>query len=136
MARGQKGAEIHEVAINVLGYPAKDGGWIAHALEMDIVGHGSSFQEAFADLQELVEMQISFAVFQGSPEMIWKPAEPIWFSLFAQIRADFYRVTKTTEEETYQIAGMQIPPPHVIARMRPDSQSADGEAALPSRHKR
>jgi hypothetical protein len=66
----------------VLGY-RDEGEWVALALEMDLRGYGSTFEEAQQDLTDLVAMQMGFARSKGQPELIWKPAEPVWFQLFA-----------------------------------------------------
>ena len=52
---------MNDVTINVLGY-MEDGDWIAHALEMDLVGVGDSFEEAIEALNEFIEAQVSFAL--------------------------------------------------------------------------
>jgi len=72
-----------QTTLNVLGY--KDGDEVvALALEMDLRGHGATFDEAFDDLKDLVRMQLGFALFKhGSPDMAYFPAEPVWFALFA-----------------------------------------------------
>ena len=108
-----------ELALDVLGYQ-EEGGWVALALEMDLRGHGDTFAAALADLKDLVRMQISFALQKGEPEMIWRAAEPVWFKRFAALRAD--RIRHLSEEapgdgDEYQIAGLAIPPPHVIAAL-------------------
>jgi hypothetical protein len=54
------------VAFNVLGY-RDEGGWVALALEMDLRGYGSTFEEAQKDLTYLVAMQIGFARSKGQP---------------------------------------------------------------------
>jgi hypothetical protein len=68
----------HPITLNVLGYQ-EEGEWVALALEMDLRGYGETFDEAFADLGDLVRMQIAFSRFKGQPELIWKAADPIWF---------------------------------------------------------
>ncbi len=108
------------VTLNVLGYQ-EDGEWVALALEMDLRGYGDTFEEAQKDLSDLVGMQISFARFKREPSLIWKPAEAVWFELFAQVRQAYLAAAiSDTEEEAepeYGIAGLPIPPAHVIAAM-------------------
>jgi hypothetical protein len=67
------------ITFSVLGYE-EDGEWVALALEMDLRGYGATFDNALADLADLVAMQVSFAFHKNQPEMIWKPAEPVWFA--------------------------------------------------------
>lgn len=68
-------------SLNVLGYQ-EEGEWVALALEMDLRGYGPTFQEATKELHELVTTQIGFARFKRQPELIWKPAEPVYWRLF------------------------------------------------------
>ena len=74
-----------EVYVSVLGY-REDGHWCALALEMDLRGYGQSFDEALQDLRESMSMQIGFALFKNEPGMIFFPADPVYFSLYAQVR--------------------------------------------------
>lgn len=109
-----------EITLNVLGYH-EDGEWIALALEMDLRGHGKTFEEAIDDLRDLVSMQISFSRFKGQPELIWKAAEPIWFERFAATRREYLEaIVRESEmiEPEYSVAGLPIPPPHVIEALR------------------
>jgi hypothetical protein len=110
--------EHQTIALNVLGYQEEQGTWVALALEMDLRGYGDTFDEAFEDLTDLVSMQISFSRFKGQPDMIWKPADPIWFERFAETRRDYMeailRESPTLSNPEYNIAGLPIPPAHVI----------------------
>ena len=74
---------VFEASLNVLGY-REEGDWVALAMEMDLRGYGSTFAEALDDLADLVQTQIDFAHFKGQPELIWKPAEPVWWARFAE----------------------------------------------------
>lgn len=62
-----------QIYLNVFGY-REEGIWYAHALEMDIVGSGSTFEEASAELRGLIDSQFSFAVFKKDPSLLWRPA--------------------------------------------------------------
>lgn len=62
------------IFVNVLGYQ-EDNEWVALALEMDLRGYGATFEEALAELQDLVNMQISFAHQAGHIESAFFPAE-------------------------------------------------------------
>jgi hypothetical protein len=75
------------MALNILGYK-EDGEWIALALEMDLRGHGKTWQSALVELNELVAMQVGFAHFKGQPELICKPADPVWFQRSADTRRE------------------------------------------------
>jgi hypothetical protein len=115
----QENTQPINISLNVLGYQ-EEGEWVALALEMDLRGYGETFKDAFADLEDLVIMQISFSRFKGQPELIWKAAEPIWFDRFAEARRDYLNSLITDEKEVdpeYSVAGLPIPPAHVIAAM-------------------
>ena len=118
MAKTKKGKMIKEVVLRVLGF-REDDKWIALALEMDLRGYGDSFHEAFDDLMDLVRMQISFAHFKSRPELILRPADPIWFERYAEVRREKLHtmLSEEVEDSAFQIAGMPIPPPHVIAAL-------------------
>jgi hypothetical protein len=107
------------VSLNILGY-RDDDEWVALALEMDIRGYGASFGDALEDLRDLVFMQISFAHFKGQSEMILKPADPIWFERFAAARQDVLAhilSPESAENADFLPAGMELPSPHVIAKI-------------------
>lgn len=73
--------------LSILGYQ-EDDEWVALALEMDLRGYGATFEEALGELQELVMMQISFALQQDQPELIWKSAEPRFHDMWERGRRD------------------------------------------------
>jgi hypothetical protein len=115
-----------DITLNVLGYE-EDGEWVALALEMDLRGYGSTFEEAYEDLSNLVLTQIRFAIFKGQSEMIWKPAEPIWFQRFAEVRrerleARFRR--RSIADPHYDVAALPVPSAHVIAALKADFSEA------------
>ena len=114
------------LTLGVLGYQ-EEGEWVALALEMDLRGYGATFKEAFDDLNEIVTMQISFAQFKGQPELIWKPAEPVYWTLFEGARRDRlqeYVSSLTPRNPSYAVGGLVLPPPHVIASL-PGFQQVD-----------
>ena len=116
------------VTTNVLGFQ-EDGEWCALALEMDLRGYGRTFDEALEDLHESVAMQISFAHFKGDMNMIFHPAEAIYFTLFAQVRTDRMIALTSSIAETeseYAVAGMPIPPAHVIDSLKDQFTVSDG----------
>jgi len=66
------------MTLRVLGC-REDGGWIAHCLETDLVGRGDTFAVALKELQELTEMQVSFALETDQPSLLDHPAPPdVW----------------------------------------------------------
>jgi hypothetical protein len=107
----------YEFTLSVLGY-REEGEWVALALEVDLRGFGSTFHEAVEDLRDLVRMQVSFAHYKGQPEMVWKPAEGVWWGLFLQVRRDFLEASvreRQPADDDYSIAGIRIPAAHEIA---------------------
>jgi len=115
------------ITLSILGY-REDEEWVALALEMDLRGYGPTFEEALGELRDLVAAQISFALFKGQPDMIWKPAEGVWFGLFEQVRRQYLEAAvqaRTFADNAYRAAGLPIPPPHVIARLQKDFLEAN-----------
>ena len=104
------------VNISILGFK-ENAQWVAIALEMDLRGYGTTFETALAELQELVEMQFSFAHFKNDPDLIFHPSEPVYWRLYAQVNQDRLRtltnLTEDTESE-YQAGVLSIPPAHAI----------------------
>jgi hypothetical protein len=101
------------VALNVLGYREDDEDWVALALEMDLRGFGGSFGEALEELKDLVATQIRFAQFKGQPELVWKPAEAIWFERFADVRREHLNALvlhREPADPSYDVAGLMVPP--------------------------
>lgn len=62
------------------------GKWIALSLDMDLLGYGDTQYEALVYLRDIVEIQISFALAENSPELIPFPAEQKYFDLYEQGR--------------------------------------------------
>ena len=121
----KKSRAYRTLTVNVLGYQ-EEGEWVALALEMDIRGYGQSFEEALEDLIDLVNMQLSFAEFKDHPEMAFHPAEPVWFSLFAQVRQDRLLHYARPAEAEYEIAGIPMPSPQVIEKEKTKFSLTDG----------
>ena len=49
----------------------EEGKIVAHALEMDLVGHGDTIDEAIADLRDLIRMQVEFAISRNNPDLMF-----------------------------------------------------------------
>jgi len=116
-----------DITLNVLGYK-EDSEWVALALEMDLRGYGSTFQEALKDLVNLVEMQVSFSEYKGQPDMAYHPAEATYWTLFSQLREDRLRHLAKAREATteYEICGIPVPPAHVIQDQKNKFSIANG----------
>jgi hypothetical protein len=102
------------VVLNVLGY-REEGEWVALALEMDLCGYGGTFGEALQELRDLVAAQIRFAQFKGQSELVWKPAEAVWFERFADARRERLNALvqhREPSDPSYDVAGLIIPSSH------------------------
>lgn len=115
-------------SLSVLGYE-EEGEWVAVALEMDLRGYGATFQEATEELHELVATQIDFARFKKQPELIWKPAEPIYWRLFEAARRDRLQefvLSAGPRDPSYAVSELPLPStariaePHAFERAAPD----------------
>ena len=71
------------VVVSVLGY-IEDGDWVAHALEMDVIGVGSTWKEALSALDENIQAQVSFAKYRGDDSLIFQPAPAEFFEKFRE----------------------------------------------------
>lgn len=114
--------EFCDVHLNILGCE-EEGQWVALALEMDLRGYGKSFKRALKELEELIEMQISFAHFKNDPELIFHPAAPTYWTLFAQVSQDRLRALSNAidnKNAEYQVGGLALPPTHEIANFNKD----------------
>lgn len=112
---------------SILGY-TEEKEWVALALEMDLRGYGKTFDEALTDLEDLVVMQVRFALAKSQPELIWKPAEPPYFELYEAKKKEQILAAmqdRTTASPEFYAGGMQIPPAHVIAGLPGGFSSAD-----------
>jgi hypothetical protein len=81
--------EIH-MTLRVLGY-LEDGGWAAHCLETDLVGRGKTFALAFRALQELTDMQVSFAIYKDQRSLLDHPAPPSIWQTYERVAQEHLR---------------------------------------------
>lgn len=108
-----------ELFLRVLGY--KEGKkWVAHCLELDLVGEGPSFPKACEHLHELIEMQVSFAVFKGTPKLLYHPAPSEYFVWFERVQREALEsFPKTQRGKSERIANVPLrvpkaPPPGFV----------------------
>ena len=76
---------MNMVKVSVLGY-IEDGCWVAHALEMDVIGVDDTWEEAIEELHENVQAQVSFAKYREDDSLIFQPAPPEMFEKFKEAR--------------------------------------------------
>lgn len=69
--------------LHVLGFES-DGMWHALCLEMDLVGTGDTFDEAYEDLQQIIDHHVAFAKEKNEPGALFFPAEAKYFKMFAE----------------------------------------------------
>ena len=109
----QKASTPIEFSLRVLGYREEDGTWAAHCLETDLVGYGKDFEEAFANLRELTEMQISFALQTDQPNLLDRPAPPEILEKYLAIsRAILSNYPKRRKSSTEDMVATIILPPN------------------------
>lgn len=108
--------------------------WISVALEMDIWGYGRTPEESFTNLNELVCMQISFALFKEQPEMIWHRVEDSYWNLLEETRrAELiqhlgYSVVDVetghiTDKEKKYASSLPFPSPQAIEEKRKELEA-------------
>ena len=67
------GAHIYELGVRVLIYQ-EDGVFCAHALELDLLGHGKTENDAITGLLEAIQCQVSFARSKNDDSLLPFPA--------------------------------------------------------------
>ena len=76
--------------LRVLGY-REESQWAAHCLEMDLVGFGPTFHKARKHLEDLIGLQLDFAIYKNQPELLNHPAPARLFELYAQLQEECLR---------------------------------------------
>lgn len=90
--------------LHTLGY-VENGEWCALCLEMDLVGIGDTFDEAFEDLQQLIKNQFALAKEKNDPGLVLFPADPKYFRMFAEAMSKdiIGRPPKTTDQQVRSV---------------------------------
>lgn len=57
--------------------------WIAHCLEFNLIGDGSTKQEAIDELCEAISLQIQATIEFNNPANLFRPADGKFFEMFA-----------------------------------------------------
>ena len=82
--------------------------WCAVALEMDIWGFGNTIEEAMKDLDELVEIQIEFAIGKNKLSLLDHPADKKWFDFWNMLE----KIKKKEENlSSFTLKNPSFPPP-------------------------
>lgn len=117
------GMEKVNISLSGLIYE-EDGEYVALALEMDLRGYGATPDEARADLDEQVRLQLSFAIQKhGSIDSAMFPAEQKYYDMYRaakleQMKAQFGEHASQKSRATW--ADLPIPDPHVISQIQGD----------------
>ena len=61
----------------------EDHGWIAHCLELDLVGDGDDQEAAIRMLVDAIDTQLDSCLQHKSPHALFSPAEARFFEMFA-----------------------------------------------------
>jgi len=99
---------IYDAQIRVLIYQ-EDGGFVAHALEMDLVAYGDSEEEAKAELERLILAQISFALHKKEDHLIMFKAEKEFFDRWEAAQENSLKALATDKPLTARAIFIQIP---------------------------
>ncbi len=59
----------------------ESGFWIAHCLEMDVMGHGRTKQQAFTKMNEAIAIQLSASMAHQNRANIFQPADARFFEM-------------------------------------------------------
>jgi hypothetical protein len=73
---------------------------VAHALEMDLLGYGSTDEEACKNLEDAVESQLSFALTSKSPDVVSFRAPEEFFERWEKAQAGALRNIVTGDVAT------------------------------------
>lgn len=91
----------HDLCFRVLVY--KEGGdFVAHALEADLMGYGSTVEAAMRELVEALEAQITFAIQMNDLSLIQKSAPQECFDQWEEVhnermRSKFRAISKGSQ---------------------------------------
>jgi hypothetical protein len=76
---------VYDIPLRVLIYK-EDGEFVAHALEMDLLGYGATQSNAMDALLEMIFCQLSFAHEKKDARLLMFPAEPEIFARWEKAR--------------------------------------------------
>ena len=70
------------IPLRAVFYP-RNGGWIAHCLEFDLLGDGATREEALERLTEAIQVQVDFSIEKNDRRILFTPAPGEFFEMFA-----------------------------------------------------
>jgi predicted RNase H-like HicB family nuclease len=79
--RGRKQMENLRVQLRMVFYK-EAGFWIAHCLEMDVMGHARTRGDAFRRMNEAIALQITQSVKHDNRANIFMPADAKYFEMY------------------------------------------------------
>ncbi len=62
---------------------AEEGEWVAHCLEFDLLGSGTTKQEAVESLSEAIRLQVDESLRSDNPRNLFSPAGGEYFEMYA-----------------------------------------------------
>jgi len=77
--------------------------WLAHCLEMDLIGDGASPEEALKQLSEAISIQIHTSLEHQNMANLFQPADARFFEMFAAGKD-----AAVGEVALYSVEGVQI----------------------------
>jgi predicted RNase H-like HicB family nuclease len=102
----------------------EDGIWIAHCLELDVIGDGATREEALNLLSDAIIVQVEATLKYNSPNKLFHPADPKFFGMFAagkDVAVGQMQLSRTIDTVTIE---------EIEAREYPDSVETDTELCL------
>jgi predicted RNase H-like HicB family nuclease len=85
----------------------EDGDWVAHCLELDLMGDGETREDALEQLAEAIVLQIDATAKLRNPANLISPAEAKFFAMFAAgrdvVRAELQLKLPTPRIDSFEI---------------------------------
>lgn len=102
----------------------EEGIWIAHCLELDLLGDGDTREEALKLLSEAILVQVQACLKYKSLQQLFRPADPKYFGMFAagkDVAAGELQLAQTIDSVTIE---------EIEAREYQDAFESDSELCL------
>lgn len=92
--------------------------WIAHCLEMDVMGHGRTKQKAFASLKEAITLQLANSLQHGNRANIFMPADAKFFEMYMAGKDTAAGDVEIHEVEPPTTKRKREPAPYVVEELQ------------------